>query len=258
MLVDTHCHIHLLENYPDNLDDILKAADDNGVKAFLCVAISLNDMPDLKQIAEHDNVYISAGVHPNEAPKEPINIDALMREATHEKVIAIGETGLDYYRQEEGDDIRWQQERFIAHIDMARVLQKPLIIHTRNAKDDTIEMMRAHHADEACGIMHCFTEDWEMAKKALDLGFYISFSGIVTFKSATIIQEVAKKMPADRILLETDCPYLAPVPFRGKPNQPAYVKHTAEFMAELRGVSFETIAEQTTRNFHTLFKMNHQ
>lgn len=255
MLVDTHCHLHLMDSYPGSRDDIIKAAREAGVSQFLNVATSLDEMPALDSIACLDNFYISAGVHPNEVPGQAIPREALVEAALHDKVIAIGETGLDYYRQDKESDLSWQHERFAMHIDVAKSLHKPLIIHTRHAQVDTIAMMRAHEASSCGGIMHCFTENWDMAKQALDLGFYISFSGIVTFKSAHEIQEVALKTPIDRVLIETDCPYLAPVPFRGKPNQPAYVRHTAEFIAALRGISFEDFARHTTQNFNQLFQL---
>jgi TatD DNase family protein len=255
MLVDSHCHIHLLPDYPACTEEALAAAKANDVQWFLNVGVSLEDMPELIKLAAFEPVYISAGVHPNEQPgvvfTEQVLIEAMN---SHPKVIAIGETGLDYYRQDnEEKDLSWQRDRFVTHMNVAKQLHKPLIIHSRHARKDTIDLLRSENAREVGGVMHCFTEDWDMAKKAIDLGFYISFSGIVTFKAATELQEVARQMPLDRILIETDCPYLAPVPFRGKTNQPAYVKHTAEFMANLRGESFEEFAEQTTENFRRLF-----
>lgn len=255
MLVDTHCHLHLMDSYPGSRDEVVKAAREAGVGKFLNVATSLDEMSALDSIAQLDNFYISAGVHPNETPGVEIARDALIQAASHPKVIAIGETGLDYYRQDSSSDLSWQHDRFVMHMDVANTLHKPLIVHTRHAQDDTIALMTAHDAKHCGGIMHCFTENWNMAKLALDLGFYISFSGIVTFKSAHEIQEVAQKTPLDRILVETDCPYLAPVPFRGKPNQPAYVRHTAEFIAQLRGISFDLFADSTTANFNRLFTL---
>jgi TatD DNase family protein len=257
MLADSHCHIHLLPDYPACTESALAAAKENGVEWLLNVGVCLEDMPELIKLAAHDPVYISAGVHPNEQPGRVYTDSELMEAVnSHSKVIAIGETGLDYYRQDnEADDLSWQRERFVTHLQVAKTAQKPLIIHTRAARKDTIDIMRSENAREIGGVMHCFTEDWEMAKSALDMGFYISFSGIVTFKTATDLQEVAKKVPLDRLLIETDCPYLAPIPFRGKTNQPAYVKHTAEFIAQLRGISFEDFADHTTQNFQRLFSI---
>lgn len=254
MLVDSHCHIHLLPDFPDCATTAIKAAHENDVNILLNVAVSLDEMPTLHKLAEHDSVYISAGIHPNEKPGEIFDTETILTAVNaNKKIIAVGETGLDYYRQDKDEDLSWQQNRFVNHIDVAREVNKPLIIHSRAAKKDTIALLRDNNASDPCGVMHCFTEDWEMAKQAMDLGFYVSFSGIVTFKNATELQDVAKKMPADRILIETDCPYLAPVPYRGKTNQPAYVKHIAEFLSELRGEDYEQFAEQTTQNFKDLF-----
>lgn len=257
MLYDSHCHIHMLPDYPACVGSTLAAAESNGVHWLLNVATLLEDLPELMKLAEHEPVYISIGVHPNEHPGVQYSKDILVESAlSHPKLIAIGETGLDYYRQDdEAQDLSWQRERFITHIAAAKEVNKPLIIHSRHAREDTIALMKQENATQVGGVMHCFTEDWDMAQKAMDLGFYISFSGIVTFKNAIELQEVCKKVPLDRILIETDCPYLAPVPFRGKPNQPAYVKHTAEFIAQLRGLPFEEFAEATTSNFKRLFKL---
>jgi TatD DNase family protein len=221
---------------------------------MLCVCVTLDKFPEILALAErYPFVSASVGIHPTEiVPNEPSS-DTLLSLASHPKVVAIGETGLDYYRSED-EDMSWQQARFVTHINVAKQVKKPLIIHTRSAQQDTIALMKAHQADECSGVMHCFTEDWEMAQQALDLGFYISLSGIVTFKNATQVHEVAKKVPLDRLLVETDAPYLAPVPFRGKPNQPAYVYHTAQAIAELRGIDFDTVANATTENYARLFK----
>lgn len=255
MLADSHCHIHLLPDYPACTQAALDAAKANGVKWLLNVGTTLVDMPELIKLAAYEPVYISAGVHPNEDPgvvyTEEVLTEAVL---SHPKIIAIGETGLDYYRQDDQqDDLTWQRERFITHMNVAKKTKKPLIIHSRHARIDTIDLLTSENADQVGGVMHCFTEDWDMAKKALDLGFYISISGIVTFKNAVELQEVAKKVPLDRLLIETDCPYLAPVPYRGKPNQPAYVKHTAEFIATSRSIEYEVFSESTTRNFERLF-----
>ncbi|WP_445971457.1 TatD family hydrolase [Candidatus Berkiella cookevillensis] len=254
MLVDSHCHLNMLNlsEFDNNLDNVMLAAKDAGVTHFLCVSVTLEDHATLSKISQsYDNVSISTGLHPNELPQQPLDVERLASYAEHPKIVAIGETGLDYFRSE--GDLAWQQERFCQHIEIAKKLKKPLIIHTREAKADTIEIMKREAADKASGVMHCFTEDWEMAKKALDLNFYISFSGIVTFKTAHILQDVAKKVPLDRMLVETDCPYLAPIPHRGKMNQPAYVKHVAEFIAQLRNTSFDAIAQATTENYFRLF-----
>lgn len=255
-LVDTHCHLDQLDlsAYAGDLSKALQYAESMDVKQFLCVCITLEDFPAVLAIAnQYPNVYASVGLHPNEQVSEEPTVEELVRLSQHQKIIAIGETGLDTYRST--GDLTWQQERFRNHIRAAKEAKKPLIIHTRQAKEDTLKIMREENASEAGGIMHCFTEDWEMAKAALDLGFYISFSGIVTFPNAKIIQEVAKKVPLDRMLLETDSPYLAPIPHRGKSNEPAYVRHTAEFIAKLRETSLEVISTSTTENFFRLLQI---
>lgn len=253
-LVDSHCHLdHLdLANYNDDLQQALDYADAQGVKHFLCVCITLDDFPTLLAIAErYPHVSVSVGLHPNEEAVMP-SLEAMIQLTQHEKVIAIGETGLDYYRSQ--GELEWQRDRFRQHIQVAKQTQKPLIVHSRQAKVDTIQILKEEAADTVGGVMHCFTEDWTMAQSALDLNFYISFSGIVTFKNATIIQDVAKRLPLERMLLETDSPYLAPNPYRGKSNEPAYVRYVAEFIAELRGIDVSLLARHTTENFYTLFK----
>lgn len=257
-LVDSHCHLDQLDlsSYDEDLSKALAFAQDQGVKHMLCVCITLKDFfPMLEIIKPFSHVSASVGLHPNELDiaNEPM-ADDLIELANHEKIIAIGETGLDYYRSE--GDLEWQRERFRQHIVASKKTQKPLIVHMRQATEDTLGILKETDATE--GVMHCFTEDWNTAVKALDLGFYISFSGIVTFSNAKLIQEVAKKMPLDRMLIETDSPYLAPVPFRGKTNQPAYVRHVAEYIAQLRNIPLQELAEQTTRNFFTLFKTAEQ
>jgi len=226
----------------------------NQVTHALTISTTLKTFPDVLRVAEsHANLWCSAGVHPDEQidDHEP-TVEELLRMAEHPKVVAIGETGLDYYRLLEPLD--WQRERFRTHIRAARACAKPLVIHTRSASADTLRLMREESAGEAGGVMHCFTESQEVARASLDLGFYISLSGIVTFKSARDLQEVARMIPLERLLIETDSPYLAPTPHRGKMNQPGYVRHVAEFVAQLRGVSVEAIAEVTTANFYRLFK----
>lgn len=235
------------------MDQILENAKNNGVSNMLCVSVNLEDFPEVLSLAEtYEHIFASVGVHPCEREGRDPSAEELIQLSQNDKIIAIGETGLDYFRVED-EDMSWQHQRFSNHIEAARAVKKPLIIHTRSAADDTMRMLKEHGADECGAVMHCFAEDWDTAKKALDLGFYISFSGIVTFKSAATVQEVAKKAPADRILVETDAPYLAPVPHRGKTNEPALVLHTAQFVADLRGVPLEQIAETTSHNFFTLF-----
>jgi len=253
MLVDSHCHLDFPE-LADNLDGVMALMRQNGVGHALCVSVTLEDFPKVRAIAErYPNLYASVGVHPdyeNAAQATPGDIERL---ADHPKVVAIGETGLDYYRLT--GNLEWQRERFRNHIRAARNCQKPLIIHSRNASQDTIRIMREERADEVRGVMHCFTESWEVAEAAMDLGFYISFSGIVTFKNAAALKDVAKKVPLERMLLETDSPFLAPVPHRGKVNQPGFVRHVAEEIARLREIPFEQVATVTTSNFFKLFNM---
>ena len=250
-LVDSHCHL----NFPDfagRISDILQNAADNQVSHMLCIATSWENRDDVMKLArEHAPISASVGIHPTtEGGYEP-SVDELLEAAADPLVVAIGETGLDYFRSE--GDLTWQHERFHRHIEVAKRSGLPLIIHTRAAAEDTMDTLRNHDARDAGGVMHCFAEDWEVAKQALDIGFYVSFSGIVTFKSAKNVQEAARQVPLDRLLVETDAPYLAPTPHRGKSNEPAYVRHTAEFVAELRGISLEALAEATTENFYRLF-----
>lgn len=255
MLVDSHCHLDMLDLAPfgGTVDGVLAAAHASEVGHFLCVAVNLEDYPAMLRIAEtHADVTVSVGVHPNERDGRDPSVDELVELAGHPRVVAIGETGLDYFRSE--GDLDWQRDRFRRHIVAAGQAGKPLIIHSRDAGDDTIKILEEEGAAQTGGVMHCFTGDWALAEQAMSLGFYISFSGIVTFRSATVLQEVARRMPLERMLVETDCPYLAPVPHRGKPNQPAYVRYTAEFIAGLRGESYDDIAAVTTANFRTLFQ----
>jgi len=254
MLVDSHCHIDTLpEAFDESIDELMHAADQAGVKHFLCVCINLDDYSNMVSVAkQYNNVKISVGLHPNTTNVDEPTVEQLVHYAKAEPlVIAIGETGLDYYRTESA--AKWQLQRFRTHIQAARELDLPIIVHSRQAKDDTINIMREEGADKIGGVMHCFTEDWAMAQQALELGMYISFSGIVTFKNAIAVQEVACKIPLDRMLIETDCPYLAPVPYRGKPNQPAYVKHVAEHIAELRNIDYQEVARITTENYFKCF-----
>lgn len=253
-MIDSHCHLDRLdlEKLGGSLDAVLDTAKQQGVSHMLCVSISLEDFPQVLQIAQrYDNVYASVGVHPNETDCHEPDANELVRLADDPNIIAIGETGLDYFRSE--GDVEWQRERFRQHIRAAIQCKKPLIIHTRDAEEDTLTIMREEQACQAKGVMHCFTGTQAMAESALAENFYISFSGIVTFKNATDLQEVATRVPANRILIETDSPYLTPIPFRGKANQPGHVRLVAEKLASLRQVSPESIMEQTSNNFFTLF-----
>lgn len=252
MLVDSHCHL----DFPDlaaRLPELLAAMTTNDVRLAVCIGVNLEDFPGVLALAEaHTHLYATVGVHPEYQDAEEPGVERLVSLAAHRKVIAIGETGLDYHWHK--DRPEWQRERFRTHIRAARQSGKPLVVHMRDAAEDTLRLLREEGGDVTGGVMHCFTENWEVARQALDLGFYISFSGIVTFKNALALKEVAQRAPLDRILVETDAPYLAPVPYRGKTNQPAYVKHVAEEIATLRGEPFERIAEATTTNFFRLFQ----
>ena len=250
-LVDSHCHLDF-EPLHANLPQVLQNARDNGVGHMLCVAVTLEKFPAVCALARaHANIYASVGVHPNEQQGEVPSAEDLARLALDEKVVAIGETGLDYYRST--GDMDWQRERFRRHIRAAKQCRKPLIVHTREAAADTLTILREEGAAAIGGGMHCFTETWEVAREALDLGFFISFSGILTFRNADALRAVARQVPADRLLIETDAPYLAPVPHRGRTNEPAFVRYVAECLAEVRGVTLADIADQTTRNFFALF-----
>lgn len=255
-IVDSHCHLQMLDlvPYKGDLQIVLDEAKSEGVGHFLCVSIALKDAAPLKQIAKkHQNVSISVGIHPNEENEPLITVDKLCQLAEDDKVIAIGETGLDYYRNE--GDMAWQHDRFRLQIRAARELNKPLIIHTRQAREDTIKILKEEGAKKVGGVFHCFTEDWQMAKAGLDLNFSISFSGIVTFKNAKQVHEVAEKVPIEQLLVETDAPYLAPHPYRGKANYPKYVRLVAEKIAELKKLDVSTVASQTTENFSRLFNV---
>lgn len=252
MLVDSHCHL----DFPDlasHLPDVLQRMQDNRVGLALCIGVNLEDFPKVLALAEtEERLYATVGVHPEYTDVAEPTEEQLLTLASHPKVVAIGETGLDYYWQK--DKPEWQRERFRTHIRAAKRCGKPLVVHTRESAVDTLRLMAEEGADAVGGVMHCFTENWEVARQALDLGFHLSFSGIVTFKNATIVKEVAQKCPLDRILVETDSPYLAPVPYRGKPNQPAYVLHVAEEIARLRAISLDAVMQATTDNFFNLFK----
>lgn len=252
MLVDSHCHL----NFPDlvnQLPEIKAAMQQNQVNHALCISVTLPDFPEVLALAEdNENFFASVGVHPDYEDIEEPTIEKLVELADHKKVVAIGETGLDYFRLK--GDLAWQRERFRTHIRASVATGKPLVIHTRSAAEDTIRIMREEGAKQVGGVMHCFVEDMDVAQQAMDLGFYISFSGIVTFKNAKSVKEVAKQVPLDRLMVETDSPYLAPVPYRGKTNNPSYVKHVAEEIALLRDISFEAVAKASTENFFRLFK----
>jgi TatD DNase family protein len=253
MFVDSHCHLDFPE-LSANLPAVLEAMAANKVTHALCISVNLPDLPRVMQLAaDHANLYASAGVHPDYEDTPDPSVDELVALATRPKVVAIGETGLDYYRLT--GDLSWQRERFRRHIRAARQSAKPLVIHTRSAAADTLAIMRDERAGEVGGVMHCFTETWEVADAAIDLGFHISFSGIVTFKNARDLKEVARRVPLERMLIETDAPYLAPVPFRGKTNQPAYVRHVAEEIARLREIPVDQVARATSENFFQLFKV---
>jgi TatD DNase family protein len=260
MYVDSHCHLDFPE-LSARLDEILVRMRDNQVDRALCVSVTLEDFPRVLALAEaHDTLYASVGVHPDYPDSLEPDVDTLVRLAAHPKVIATGETGLDYFRTE-GDPAAlngWQRERFRVHIRAARISRRPLIVHTRAASDDTIAIMRAEGADAVGGVMHCFTESWQVARAALDLGFYISLSGIVTFRNAEALRDVARQVPLDRLLIETDSPYLAPVPKRGKMNEPGFVKHVGEFLAGVKGIEVERLAEATSGNFYRCFNILNQ
>ncbi len=252
MLVDSHCHLDQLNlaEYSNNLDLLLQQTKSDKVEHILCVAITLKNTPDVIAIAEkYDWISASVGLHPNEEVEQEPSDNDYLKYATHPSVVAIGETGLDYYRTQGS----WQQERFRRQIRLARDLNLPLIIHTRDAEADTLRILREEKADAVGGVLHCFTGSLAFAKAGIDLGFYISFSGIVTFQNARHLQQIAIEIPLTRMLIETDAPYLAPMPYRGKPNQPSWVRFVAEKIAQLRQVSYEEVAKITTNNFYTAF-----
>ena len=256
MLVDSHCHLDFPELNAD-LSGVLSRMHDNGVTHALTISTTLETFPAVRAVAHaHANVWCTAGVHPDERRDgREASLEELVAMGSDPRVVAIGETGLDYYRVE--GETEWQRERFRTHIRAARRLAKPLVIHTRASAQDTLRLMREEGAGDVGGVMHCFTETWDVARAAIDLGFHISFSGIVTFKNALPLKEVARRVPLERMLVETDSPYLAPVPHRGKPNQPAFVKHVAEEIAALRGITLAEVAAATTRNFFRLFPDAH-
>ncbi len=252
MLVDSHCHLDFPE-LAAQLPRLLERMDANGVTHAVCIGVNIEDFSRVLALAEaHDNLFATVGLHPEYADAHDPEIEELVALGAHRKVIAIGETGLDYHWHK--DCPEWQRARFRRHIRAARQLQKPLVIHMRDAAEDTLRILQEEEGGEVGGVMHCFTETWAVARRALDLGFHISLSGIVTFKNAHEIKEVARNTPLDRLLVETDAPYLAPTPYRGKLNEPSYVRYVADEIARIRGISTEALAEATTSNFFRLFK----
>ena len=252
MLVDSHCHLNFPE-LSENIQSVRLNMQEAQVGHALCVSVTLDKFPEVLSLAEQfENFYASVGVHPDYEDIDEPTVKQLVALAQHPKVVAIGETGLDYFRLT--GDLEWQRMRFRTHIRAAIQCAKPLIIHTRSAADDTLRIMQEEGAKQVGGVMHCFTESLEVALKAIEMGFYISFSGIVTFKNATQLKAVAQAIPLDKMLVETDSPYLAPMPFRGKINQPSYVKYVAQEIANLRGISLDEVMQATTDNFFTLFK----
>ena len=252
-LVDSHCHLPLIDGDNRKTADVVRDAQQHGVEHILCVCVQLESVAEVLATAQDfPNVFASVGVHPNTDgdAREP-SVAELVALGSRREVVAVGETGLDYFRS--AGDLEWQQSRFRHHIRAARELNKPLIIHSREAAQDVIAILRQERAAEVGGVMHCFVDDWDTASAAMDLGFYISLSGIVTFNSAQALREIAKKVPIERLLVETDAPWLAPVPMRGKQNEPAFMRHTAEFLADLRTITCEELARATTANFFTLF-----
>ena len=256
MFVDSHCHLDFPE-FTENLPGILARMKEAKVQNALCISVDMPDFPNVLALSQaHDHLFATVGTHPDYEDTPEPTVEQLVELAQHPKILAIGETGLDYYRMGDKtyEEMEWQRERFRTHIRAALKVNKPLIIHTRSASEDTIRILKEEGASKVAGVMHCFTESWEVAQAAMELGFYISFSGIVTFKSAKDLQETCKRVPLERILIETDSPYLAPIPHRGKTNEPAWVSHVGEFVADLKGVSVEELAKATTHNFKTLFK----
>ncbi len=254
MLIDSHCHLDRVDltPYQNDFSVFMQQTREAGVTHMLCVSIDLESYPDmLELVMPYEDISVSVGVHPNDFDRKEPTVDELVELASHPRNVAIGETGLDFFRSE--GDLEWQRQRFRTHIQAAKASKKPLIIHTRDAREETLNIMAEEDAQQAGGVLHCFTENWDMASAALDMGFYISFSGIVTFKNAQELRDVAAKVPLEKMLIETDSPYLAPVPFRGKPNEPKYVSRVAETIAELRGISSEELMNLTSRNFSDLF-----
>ncbi|MFD2110908.1 TatD family hydrolase [Thiorhodococcus fuscus] len=255
MLVDSHCHLDRvdLKTHAGDFDVMMRACREAGIGRMLCVGIDLESYSEMRRLIDpYPEVDVSVGVHPNHEDGIQATFERLVELAEDARNVAIGETGLDYFRSE--GDLVWQHERFRVHIAAARACGKPLIIHTRDAREDTVRILREEGADAVGGVLHCFTESWEMAKQGLDLGFYVSFSGILTFRNAADLREVARQVPLDRLLIETDSPYLAPVPHRGRPNEPRYVQHVADCIAEIRGMDRDEVAALTAENYLRLFR----
>ncbi|MCG8017476.1 MAG: TatD family hydrolase [Candidatus Thiodiazotropha sp. 'RUGA'] len=254
MLVDSHCHLDrvALDHYANDFGQFVASTLDSGISHMLCVSIDLESWPSMVSLVEsYPQISVSVGVHPNDRERHDPSPDELLELAQHPKVVAIGETGLDYFHGK--GDLDWQRNRFRQHIEAAKQADLPLIIHTRDAREDTLSIMQSQGADQAGGVMHCFTENWSMAERALEMGFFISFSGIITFKNAADLRDVVKQVPMQQLLIETDSPYLAPVPYRGKPNQPIYVQQVAECVAEIKGLSIDEVAAQTSENYYRCF-----
>lgn len=257
MIIDSHCHLNILPEELGSIDEVIEKAKSLGVEKMLCIAIGPDKWSEVLDLAEqYEQVYAAIGIHPCEPSSVTVTDEALLEAVAHPKVIAIGEVGLDYFHFDaETEDMTWQQSRFRQMIRLAKQVSKPLIIHTRNSTPDCLRILKEEGAEAVGGIMHCFVEDLKTAQQAMAQGFYISFSGIVTFKNAKDLKVVAQQIPLDRILVETDAPYLAPVPHRGKPNQPGYTRYVVEELAKLRGLEIEAVAQATTENFNGLFKL---
>jgi len=257
VLVDSHCHLDCIDlsEFDNDFDKLIQRTQNAGVEHMLCVSINLKKYPGmLESVRAYPNISVSAGMHPMAEESDEFSIESLTEHAADKKVVAIGETGLDYYYHR--GDPQWQQDRFRAHMRVANAVNKPVIIHTRDAGADTLEILRQENVEHCGGVIHCFTETQGFADQAMELGMMISISGIVTFKNAEALREIAKSIPDDYLLIETDAPYLAPIPHRGKQNQPSYVQHVAETLAEIRGTSVEHIAQVTTENFYRLFNID--
>lgn len=257
MFIDSHCHIDCidLKDHENSMDTLMQQAADDGVEQMLCVCIDLHEFDTMYDaVKNYKQVSVSAGMHPTHAVGESLSVDEILKYVQRDEVVAVGETGLDFFYQKDKPD--WQKNRFRYHIAAAKEVNKPIIVHTRDAAEDTIKIIKDEAAKDCGGVIHCFTEDWDFAKKSLDENFYISFSGIATFKTAEQIREVVRKVPADRFLIETDSPYLAPVPKRGKQNYPGYVKYVAECVAKERGISIEEVAELSKQNYFNFLQQN--
>lgn len=253
MIIDSHCHLNYLKLEDTSLEQVITDAKNAGIDKIASIAVAWHEIDVIQEIAEKfADVYFSVGVHPSELESHQPSVEEIILRSDHSKCVAIGETGLDYHYNGE-ETKKAQIDKFVNHMQAANEVKKPVIIHTRAAKQDTLDILKAENVNNCGGILHCFTEDYDMAKQAIDMGMYISFSGILTFKNAQDIQDTAKKLPLDRVLIETDAPYLTPVPFRGRPNYPEYVKYVAQFLADLRGVSFDEVAKQTYKNTCDIF-----